>query len=84
MMLNLNHIHSSITIICFFKLFFRLFFKRYPFYLKILEVTNMSDFLKNLRNSHKKDSSDPKKNLDGHYYPPNERRKAKDLTNQTR
>lgn len=38
----------------------------------------MSDFLRNLRSSRKKDGSDPKKNLDGHYYPPNERRKAKD------
>ncbi len=38
----------------------------------------MSDFLKNLRSSHKKISSDPKRNLDGHYYPKNERRKVPD------
>lgn len=38
----------------------------------------MSDFLRNLRSSRKKDGSDPKKNLDGHYYPQNERRKAQD------
>ncbi len=38
----------------------------------------MSDFLKNLRSSHKKISSDPKRNLDGHYYPKNERRQIPD------
>lgn len=36
----------------------------------------MSDFLKNLRGSQKKESSDPKKNLDGHYYSQNEHRKT--------
>ncbi|MFA5903269.1 MAG: hypothetical protein WC836_04995 [Desulfobacula sp.] len=35
----------------------------------------MSDFLKNLRNSGKKDPSNPKKNLDGHYYSQNEHKK---------
>lgn len=38
----------------------------------------MSDFLRNLRSSHKKDKSDPKRNLDGHYYPQNEPRKTQD------
>jgi len=38
----------------------------------------MNDFLKNLRNSRKKESSDPKKNLDGHYYSQNDRRKIQD------
>jgi hypothetical protein len=38
----------------------------------------MSDFLKNLRSSHKKNPSDPRRNLDGHYYPKNERRKIPD------
>ena len=38
----------------------------------------MSDFLRNLRSSHKKESSDPKKNLDGHYYTQNDRRKIQD------
>ena len=38
----------------------------------------MSDFLRNLRSSHKKDPSDPKRNLDGHYYPKNERRTIQD------
>lgn len=37
----------------------------------------MSDFLKNLRSSHKK-SSDPRRNLDGHYYSNQERRVVKD------
>ena len=46
------------------------------FYLPVyMGGTRMNDFLKNLRGSHKKESSDPKKNLDGHYYPQNERRK---------
>ena len=38
----------------------------------------MNDFLKNLRSAHKKESSDPKRNLDGHYYPKNDRRKIQD------
>ncbi len=38
----------------------------------------MNDFLRNLRSSHKKESSDPKRNLDGHYYPKNDRRKVQD------
>lgn len=38
----------------------------------------MSDFLRNLRSSHKNDPSDPKRNLDGHYYPQQNRRKHLD------
>lgn len=38
----------------------------------------MSDFLKNLRSSRKKDRSDPKRNLDGHFYQENDRRKNRD------
>ena len=38
----------------------------------------MSDFLKNLRSSHKSESGDPKRNMDGHYYPKNDRRKIQD------
>jgi len=38
----------------------------------------MNDFLRNLRSSNKKGSSDPKRNLDGHYYPQNDRRKSLD------
>lgn len=38
----------------------------------------MSDFLRNLRSSHKKDTSDPRRNLDGHYYPQTERRRIPD------
>ncbi|OGR59360.1 MAG: hypothetical protein A3J80_04235 [Desulfobacula sp. RIFOXYB2_FULL_45_6] len=38
----------------------------------------MNDFLKNLRSSNKKETSDPKKKLDGHYYPQNDRRKIQD------
>lgn len=38
----------------------------------------MSDFLRNLRSSHKKDSSGPRRSLDGHYYPQTERRKTPD------
>ncbi len=38
----------------------------------------MSDFLKNLRNSSKKDFSNSKKNLDGRYHSQNERQKARD------
>ena len=34
----------------------------------------MNDFLKNLRNSRKKEPSGPKKNLDGHYYEQPDRR----------
>ncbi|OGQ87118.1 MAG: hypothetical protein A2464_06405 [Deltaproteobacteria bacterium RIFOXYC2_FULL_48_10] len=34
----------------------------------------MNDFLKNLRNSRKKEPSGPKKNLDGHYYAQTDRR----------
>ena len=34
----------------------------------------MSDFLRNLRSSHKKDSPHSRKNLDGHYYPQTDRR----------
>ena len=38
----------------------------------------MNDFLKNLRSSHKRHGSDPKRNLDGHYYPHDDRRKTLD------
>jgi hypothetical protein len=38
----------------------------------------MSDFLKNLRSSRKKDRSDPKRNLEGNFYPKNDRRKTLD------
>lgn len=38
----------------------------------------MSDFLRNLRSSHSKDRTDPKRNLDGHYYPQKDRRKLPD------
>ncbi len=38
----------------------------------------MNDFLKNLRNSNKKAPSNPKRNLDGHYYSQNERKKIQD------
>lgn len=38
----------------------------------------MNDFLRNLRSSRKQESSDPKRNLDGHYYPKNDRRKTTD------
>ncbi len=38
----------------------------------------MNDFLKNLRNSRKKESSDPKKNLDGHYYSQKDRGQVPD------
>ncbi|MBU1342746.1 MAG: hypothetical protein KKE44_11110 [Proteobacteria bacterium] len=38
----------------------------------------MSDFLRNLRSSHKKDKSDPRRNLDGHYYPQKDRRDTQD------
>jgi len=34
----------------------------------------MSDFLRNLRSSHKKDSPHSRKNLGGHYYPQTDRR----------
>jgi len=39
---------------------------------------NMSDFLRNLRSSQKKKISDRKRNLDGHYYPQNDRRTVPD------
>lgn len=35
---------------------------------------NMSDFLRNLRSSQKKDVTNRKRNLDGHYYPQTDRR----------
>lgn len=38
----------------------------------------MSDFLRNLRSSHKKSPSDPKRSMTGHYYPQNDRRKIQD------
>ena len=38
----------------------------------------MNDFLKNLRSSQNKESSDPKRNLDGHFYPKTDRRKISD------
>ena len=38
----------------------------------------MSDFLRNLRSSHKKDPSDPRRSMDGHFYPKNDRRKLID------
>lgn len=38
----------------------------------------MNDFLKNLRSSYKKETSDPKRNMDGHFYPKNDRRKVTD------
>ncbi|SDT98422.1 hypothetical protein [Desulfobacula phenolica] len=40
----------------------------------------MSDFLKNLRSSRKKDRSNPnsKRHIDGHFYPENDRRKNRD------
>ena len=38
----------------------------------------MNDFLRNLRNSRKKDMPNTRRNLDGHYYPPNDRRKKPD------
>ncbi|MCK5163270.1 MAG: hypothetical protein KAQ72_06120 [Desulfobacula sp.] len=38
----------------------------------------MSDFLRNLRSSHNKNTSSPRRNLDGHYYPHNDRRKTQD------
>lgn len=38
----------------------------------------MSDFLKNLRSSNKQDSSKPRKNLAGNYYPQNNRRNYTD------
>lgn len=37
----------------------------------------MSDFLKNLRSSHKK-NTDPRRNMDGHYYPNQDRRTVRD------
>jgi len=43
----------------------------------------MSDFLRNLRSSHKKNPSDPKRNLDGHFYPQNNRRKQQDRRTST-
>ena len=38
----------------------------------------MSDFLRNLRSSHKKDPSSPRRSMDGHYYPQTERRRMPD------
>ncbi len=38
----------------------------------------MSDFLRNLRSSHKKDPSNSRRNLDGHYYPQKDRRRLPD------
>ncbi len=38
----------------------------------------MNDFLRNLRTSHKKDKSDHRRNLDGHYYPKEDRRQRTD------
>lgn len=38
----------------------------------------MNDFLKNLRSSHKKDKSDIRRSLDGHYYPKEDRRQRPD------
>lgn len=38
----------------------------------------MSDFLKNLRSSQKKEASRPRRNLDGHYHPQKDRRRLPD------
>lgn len=38
----------------------------------------MSDFLKNLRSTHKKGKSDTRKNIDGNYFPRDDRRKGFD------
>ncbi|MCP3871837.1 MAG: hypothetical protein GY699_01570 [Desulfobacteraceae bacterium] len=38
----------------------------------------MSDFLRNLRSSNKKESSNPRRNLTGHYYPQKDRRRTPD------
>ncbi len=38
----------------------------------------MNDFLRNLRSAHKKDNSNSKRNLTGHYYPKEERRQTSD------
>lgn len=38
----------------------------------------MNDFLRNLRSAHKKDHSNPRRNLDGHYYPKEDRRQTLD------
>ncbi len=38
----------------------------------------MNDFLRNLRSARKKNPSDPKRNLDGHYYPQTDRRYIRD------
>lgn len=38
----------------------------------------MNDFLRNLRSSHKKDKADPRRNLDGRYYPKEDRRQRPD------
>lgn len=38
----------------------------------------MNDFLKNMRNSGKKETSSGRKNMDGNYFPPGERRIPKD------
>ena len=38
----------------------------------------MSDFLRNLRSSHKKESSNSRRNLTGHYYPQKDRRQIQD------
>lgn len=43
----------------------------------------MSDFLRNLRSSHKKEAPLPRKNTDGNYYPKTERRTTSDRRNVT-
>jgi hypothetical protein len=43
----------------------------------------MSDFLRNLRSSHKKEAPLPRKNPDGNYYPKTERRTISDRRNVT-
>jgi len=43
----------------------------------------MSDFLRNLRSSHKKEAPLPRKNTDGNYYPKTERRTISDRRNVT-
>jgi hypothetical protein len=50
------------------------------FYLINFGGADMSDFLKNLRGSQKKNITDRKKNLDGHYYPQNDSGKKQGRT----
>ncbi len=43
----------------------------------------MSDFLRNLRSSHKQDKSGSKRNMTGHYYPQQDRRRHQDRRSTT-